>query len=310
MRNRIVGGMLGLVVGDALGVPVEFTRRAKLDANPVRDMTGFGTHNQPVGTWSDDSSLALATAESLLDGYDPREMMARFSRWLHEGYMTPHGRVFDIGRTTRSAIAAFDRSPELAFWGGTDEQSNGNGSLMRILPLALHSVRCRPQEIMDRAFEVSALTHSHVRSQLCCGYYCLLVKAILDGYELREAMVWAAKHLSPRAPGRERRTLAGVLTGEVLERPRDEVFSGGYVVETLEASLWCCAHFEGYRGAVLAAVNLGGDTDTTAAVAGGLAGAISGGEAIPAEWVAKLARGGMVEDLTQRLAERIVSANG
>ena len=135
LREQIVGCVLGLVVGDAVGVPVEFKSRAQLDAAPVTDMTGFGTYNQPPGTWSDDSSLALSTAESLLAGYDPADMMRRFHAWLTTAAMTPHGEVFDVGIATRAAIARYAQGEPPEAWGGRGERDNGNGSLMRISPI-------------------------------------------------------------------------------------------------------------------------------------------------------------------------------
>lgn len=310
VKDRMVGGLLGLVVGDALGVPVEFQSRSARDRNPVTGMVGFGTHGQPPGTWSDDSSLALATAESLLSGYDPADIMRRFSCWRSEGYMTARGEVFDIGNTTAAAISRYDRGKPPETWGGCGEHSNGNGSLMRILPLSLF-VRARPaREIVRLSGEVGALTHGHMRSQLCCGYYSLLVRELLAGRPLPEAMSATAGDLVPHQPSTEAEHFHPLMGGEVLDWPRDRVESSGYVIHTLEASVWCVGRHECFPSAVLAAVNLGDDTDTTGAVTGGLAGVIYGRAAIPADWLDAIAEKNEVVALAEALADRCESEGG
>ncbi|HEY3322356.1 MAG TPA: ADP-ribosylglycohydrolase family protein [Planctomycetota bacterium] len=304
-RDRIVGGVLGLAVGDALGVPVEFRSRDDLVREPVHDMSGPGTHHQPPGTWSDDSSLALATLDSLLGGYDPADMMKRFCRWRYQHYMTARGSVFDCGITTHMAITRYRDGAPQGDWGGEAEAENGNGSLMRILPLSLYVHRSDPNTIVERSGEVSALTHAHIRSKLCCGYFSLLIKAILSGQPLHDAIRWAGQELGPHVPALEKPILQDVLSGEVTRRDRDAIDSGGYVVHTLEASLWCVARCTDFSAAVLAAVNLGGDTDTTGAVTGALAGVLHGQQAIPEKWRRAIARADDVQALAHALADRI-----
>lgn len=306
LREQIVGCVLGLVVGDAIGVPVEFKSRAQLDAAPVTDMTGFGTYNQPPGTWSDDSSLALSTAESLLAGYDPADMMRRFHAWLTTGAMTPHDEVFDVGIATRAAIARFARGEPAAAWGGRGERDNGNGSLMRIAPLACAVHRLDVATIVGRSVEVSALTHAHPRSTLCCAYFSLLMRGLLGGQALVDAMMAATEDLRAYVPVEEEAALRRVLDGSVLAASREQIQGSGYVVHCLEASLWAAARAENYREAVLLAVNLGDDTDTTAAVTGAICGAMYGTRAIPAAWLAGVVRGAQVRALAERLAERVI----
>jgi ADP-ribosylglycohydrolase len=305
LHDRVMGGILGLVVGDALGVPVEFLDREDVRKKPVTDMHGFGTHHQPPGTWSDDSSLALATLDSLRSGYDLHDMMDRFRRWRYTQYMTARGAVFDVGITTGMAIDAFRDAPEHRPWGGTGEGENGNGSLMRILPLSLYVHRWDPNIVIERSFEVSALTHAHLRSKLCCAYYSLLVKAILEGHNLSGAMSYAGKMLTPYVPEEEKRILRRILDGSVVEADEDSISSGGYVVHTLEASLWCCVKYHSFQSAVLAAVNLGGDTDTAGAVTGGLAGVLHGRQAISQRWIEALARSGDVQELADALTKKL-----
>nr|WP_276604469.1 O-acetyl-ADP-ribose deacetylase [Nannocystis sp. RBIL2] len=303
---RMLGCLLGAVAGDALGVPVEFRSREQLSADPVTGVRGHGTYNQPPGTWSDDSSLLLATADSLIHhGYDPPDMMGRFLTWLKGQAYTPHGEVFDVGIATRSAIARFANGAPPEAWGGRSERDNGNGSLMRIAPLALFTRALAPAEIVRCSMEVSGLTHAHPRSQLCCAYFSLLLPLVVLGWPLRKAMAQASQHLAPFVPEAEREVLIKILDGSIVEAPASAIRGSGYVVHCLEASLWCAANHPSYEQAVLAAINLGEDTDTTASVTGALAGAMHGRAAIPEAWLRALASREYVETICARLVERI-----
>nr|WP_276594490.1 O-acetyl-ADP-ribose deacetylase [Nannocystis bainbridge] len=303
---RMLGCLLGAVVGDALGVPVEFRSREQLSADPVTGVRGHGTYDQPPGTWSDDSSLLLATADSLIhNGYDPPDMMARFLTWLKGQAYTPHGAVFDVGIATRSAIARHAHGAPASEWGCRSERDNGNGSLMRIAPLSLFTRALAPAEIVRCSMEVSGLTHAHPRSQLCCAYFSLLLAQVVQGRPLAQAMTTASQQLAPFVPDAEREVLAAILDGSIVEAPASAIRGSGYVVHCLEASLWCAANHPSYEAAVLAAINLGEDTDTTAAVTGALAGAMHGRAAIPEAWLRALASREYVETLCERLVARI-----
>ena len=275
--NRVYDGIMGLVVGDALGVPVEFCER---DTFCVTDMTGGGTHGLPAGTWSDNGSLALATLESLgrRRRIDLRDIMDNFVRWYAHNEFTPYHSVFDIGNTTRKAIGLYMQGVGVESCGGRSVADNGNGSLMRILPLAFV-----PHTDEDVA-AVSALTHAHPISTGACEEYVRIAELLLAGGGPEEA--------------------ARLYDDEydIRKKPRAEVRSGGYVLDTLDAAVWCFATTSSYRECVLKAVNLGGDTDTTAAVAGGLAGIYygsSGGRGIPQEWQAQIARGEWIAELCE-----------
>ena len=290
-RERIIGGLVGLAVGDALGVPVEFTGRAMRDADPVVGMRGFGTWNQPAGTWSDDSSLAFASADRLgTHGWDPEAQLSGFLAWLDQSWWTPHGRVFDIGNATQTALMRKRVGLPWNECGGDEEHSNGNGGLMRLLPASCWLFGRPTEEIIRLAGESSALTHAHPRSRLCAAFHALVSEDLLSGATVRVATMHAAARLHRHVPLEERTALAALLDGSALDQPRSRVRSDGYVVSTLEAALWCLEQHDDYSAAVLAAVNLGGDTDTTGAVAGGLAGLRGGLTAIPPEWINALAR--------------------
>jgi ADP-ribosyl-[dinitrogen reductase] hydrolase len=170
-KDKIFGGIFGLIVGDALGVPVEFVPREVLKKNPVTDMIGYGTYNQPPGTWSDDSSLTLCLVDSLCNGFNLNDIAKKFIKWYEEAYWTPFGEVFDVGNTTRIAInnLIYGIPPEKA--GPSDEKSNGNGSLMRILPISFYVKNLDLDEQFDIPHKVSSITHGHPRSLIACGYY-------------------------------------------------------------------------------------------------------------------------------------------
>jgi len=274
--GKFYDGIMGLVVGDALGVPFEFRTR---DTFKATDMVGYGTYNQPAGTWSDDSSLTLATLESIgrLGYVDPGDIMENFSKWLKRGEFTPYGEVFDVGSATRRAIRRYDMGIASLECGGKLESDNGNGALMRILPVALYSDSVQDVE------KATTLTHAHSISRITNLSFWCLCQEVLFGAGVKEGIreiKWQC------APPFNRLPYLDTLT-------RDEIRSSGYVVDTLEAALWCILKTDNYRDCVLMAVNLGEDTDTVAAVAGGLAGiayGIGGEKGIPEEWIKQIPR--------------------
>jgi ADP-ribosyl-[dinitrogen reductase] hydrolase len=302
--------LFGLAVGDALGVPVEFRKRAPLKANPVTEMMGYGTHNQPAGTWSDDSSLSFCLAESLTQPrFDLQNLSENFQKWLFTNYWTPHGYVFDVGITTQQAIKNLRTGcrPDLA--GGMDESENGNGSLMRMLPLLLH---LKDKEVDERYIitrQVSSITHAHARSVMACFYYLEFARQLLTTKDVFQVY----KNLQTTIPTylqfinmnkAEINKFDRLLKGSIHTVPEEEIYSSGYVLHTLEASIWCLLTTNSYAAAVLKAVNLGEDTDTTGAVTGGLAGLVYGYETIPNHWIEQLARKDDIADLAKRLDER------
>jgi ADP-ribosyl-[dinitrogen reductase] hydrolase len=302
-RDRILGGLWGSLVGDALGVPVEFKDRAEVQADPVSEMRGFGTHNQTAGTWSDDSSLLLCSTESLLrHEFDTGDMGKRFVRWYQEEIWMPHGKVFDVGVATARALTRIANGMRAEVAGGDDQFSNGNGSLMRILPVSLRFAKLPAKQAIDRVHRASALTHRHPRSQMACGLFTFVVRELLNGNNASNAYsagLSAFRGFYESGPwwSAEWDYFQLLLAGDLARRPESEIDSGGYVLNTLTASLWCLLTTQNFRDCVLKAVNLGGDTDTTGCVAGGLAGVAYGIKSIPADWISQLARKGDVDCL-------------
>src|SRR5437762_2235082 len=193
-RERILGGLWGSLVGDALGVPVEFKDRATVQSDPVKDMRGFGSHKQPAGTWSDDSSLLLCSADSLLcHEFDTQDMGKRFVRWYREELWTPHGKVFDVGVTTSRALAHISGGMRAEVAGSDDQFSNGNGSLMRIIPVSLRFADAPTKQLLERVHRASAITHRHSRSQMACGFFTLVVRELLNGHDTSEAFAKALR---------------------------------------------------------------------------------------------------------------------
>ena len=300
-KERVLGGLWGAIIGDALGVPVEFIGRSERKKYPVTGMQGYGTFNLPPGSWSDDSSLMLCTAESLLNGLDTDLMGQLFIRWLNDACWTPWGEVFDVGGSTRASIKRMMRGvvPEEA--GGIGEGDNGNGSLMRILPVGLYASRFPSSEILQYAHRASSLTHRHIRSQIACGFYCLMVSALLKDDSPDKAYIYAVeqarKSYDKEPYSHEIVHFKRIMEGNIQKLPEEEVQSSGYVIHTLEASIWCVLNSDTFTEAVLKAVNLGDDTDTTGIVTGGLAGVCFGIKAAPEEWINAIARKEDIEKL-------------
>ncbi|ALF51683.1 crystallin [Nostoc piscinale CENA21] len=311
--TQTLSGLMGLCVGDALGVPVEFTSRAERIKFPVTKMLGYGTWHQPPGTWSDDSSLTFCLAESLCRGYSLDAIALSFWRWYKQAYWTPRGEIFGIGQSTHAAIMRINQGVPPLEAGGTSEMSNGNGSLMRTLPMAYCHKTLNFSELISRVHQVSCITHAHVRSQMACGIYTSIAIELLQGANLPTAYTQGLEKVQTiySAPQflAEMHHFARVFSGEIASLPIEEIKSGGYVIETLEASLWCLLNSTSYAEAVLKAVNLGGHTDTTAAVTGGLAGIYYGIEGIPQLWVNQVARKQDIMNLARRFTLAVYTHN-
>ncbi|MCV6630793.1 MAG: ADP-ribosylglycohydrolase family protein [Flavobacteriaceae bacterium] len=303
----IQAALFGQAIGDALGVPVEFTSRSSLQANPVTDYRAFGCWNQPAGTFSDDSSMLFCTVESLLHGYHLEDMANRFVQWYTEGYWGAHHKVFDIGGTTRRSLDRIQQGESPLYSGEWEEENNGNGSLMRILPLVFY-LRHMPE--IDKRFAivkaVSSITHAHFRSVMSCFIFvefgisiCQYPKDLQTAYRHMQQKVqaYAAQQGFNQ---KEMHHFARILHANMANVPIDQLSSEGYVLDSLESAIWCLLSAKDYRESALMAVNLGGDTDTTAAINGGLAGLHFGWDAIPQAWVQQLARSSDILDLAKK----------
>jgi len=315
--NDIISGIMGLCVADAIGVPVEFMNREQLEDNPVVDMRSGGPHNQPIGTWSDDSSMTLCLIDSLINGLDYEDIMKKFIKWYKEGEYTATGVAFDIGEGTRKALNRFSAGMDPLECGGKAEHDNGNGSLMRILPILFY-IQSKygvnyedKEEIFEIIHNISSLTHAHKRSKIACGIYISIALKLKDEVELETAIKYgineATKYYKSKLEFADEIEHFKRITSENFYKlPKSEIKSSGYVVDTIEAAIWCLLNTKGYKECVLKCVNLGNDTDTVAAIAGGLAGIYYGYDNIPKEWINKIARKEYIENLCNELDYSLV----
>lgn len=309
-KNDIFNGVYGLAVGDALGVPVEFSRREQRDADPVKEMREYGTHNQPKGTWSDDTSMTLATLDALCaEGLHFGRIMDNFKNWLINAKYTAGGTVFDVGGTCHRSISSYAYGYPLELCGENDIYSNGNGSLMRMLPMIYYVYFTYGTEIgyggVHRIYEASGLTHAHIISKVCCVYYVYMGIYIMKfGKEkgLQKAIEEAIQTVNEYYTNNPEEVFLSQLS-TIAELPREEIKSTGYVIDSLEASIWSLYNSSSYREAVELAVNLGGDTDTIGSITGSLAGLYYGVEDIPAEWVDCLQNKELINSICERFYE-------
>lgn len=288
-KEHLKGAMLGLIVGDALGVPFEFKTR---DTFKVTGMVGEGSHFQPAGTWSDDSSMTLATFESLIiyPKIDFDDIMSRFLSWHENGEYCPYGECFDIGCTTLRALMKFKSGYSATSCGGKNINDNGNGSLMRILPIAF------VEHTVDDILNLSSLTHGHEISLMSCRLYVQIAENLMNGMSKEDAIT----HLTCCVDECER-------IPKMKDYAREQIKSSGYVIDAFEAAVWCFVNSESYRECVIKAVELGKDSDTVAAIAGGLAGiyyGVGGEKGIPEEWIDTIARKEWILELIEEACNK------
>ncbi|MBN2044290.1 MAG: ADP-ribosylglycohydrolase family protein [Anaerolineales bacterium] len=296
IKDRYLGCLLGLACGDAAGTTVEFKDPGTFP--PVTDMVGGGPFGLPPGAWTDDTSMALCLAESLVEsgGFDPRDQMERYIRWYREGRFSSTGRCFDIGSTTRGALENFLKTGE-PYSGSDHPRSAGNGSIMRLAPVPM----CFAGDMYAVAHysgESSRTTHGAAEAVDACKLFGVIIALALAGKPkesiLFETSAWLnTAALSPR--------IAAIAQGEYKHKSIKEIRGSGYVVDSLEAALWSFWHTASFEQAVLTAVNLGRDADTTAAVVGQVAGAFYGIRNIPPGWLQKLVMRQEIESLAAQL---------
>jgi ADP-ribosylglycohydrolase len=299
--DRYRGALLGLAAGDALGTTVEFSRPGTF--TPVTDIVGGGPFKLEPGQWTDDTSMALCLAESLLErnGFDPADQLQRYVRWFRQGHHSSTGTCFDIGNTVRDALSRFERTGE-PWCGSTDSHTAGNGSLMRLAPISLFLMR-DPETAIARAADSSRTTHAAAEAVDACRYYAGLMIGALQGVakdDLLSPMFTPVSGLWERAPLAPK--IEEVAHGSFLRKDPPDIRGTGYVVQSMEAALWAFARSSDFREGALLAVNLGDDADTTGAIYGQLAGAFYGVESIPADWRSKLTALDTLESFASRLA--------
>ncbi len=293
--QRYRGCLLGLAAGDAIGTTVEFKPRGSF--TPLTDMIGGGPFGLVAGQWTDDTSMALCLAHSLLacDGFDADDQMQRYNNWRQQGYMSCTGRCFDIGATVSEALSQYLSSGE-PFAGSTHPLAAGNGSLMRLAPIPLFYHQDMAQ-LLHFAGESSRTTHGARECIDACRYFAVLIARAFEGAD--KATLLADSFYQPST-----RKIKAIAELQYMNKAQQQIRGSGYVVDCLEAALWCFAHTDNFRDAVLAAANLGDDADTTAAVCGQLAGAYYGIDAIPAAWREQIVWADEIVSLADRLAAR------
>lgn len=299
-----MNGIIGLAIGDAMGVPLEFCTREKLMANPTTEMIGYGSHNVPKGCWSDDTSMTLCLIDAINNSGEiiPEDIAVNFVRWAEKEEFTATGVRFDIGRTCLMAIMNYKKGYKAIESGLDDELSNGNGSLMRIAPLIYYcyAKNLNEEEIYHIVKDVSSITHRHELSVMGCFIYVLFGIELLKNNTLEEAYnkIKTVNYsmFSEDCISRYNR----ILKKEIGNYSMDEIKTTGYVVDTLEATLWVLFTTNSYDSAIIKAINMGDDTDTVGACVGGLAGIYYGIENINAQWKKDLLKYDYIEELCNK----------
>lgn len=306
--DLIKSGIWGVCVGDALGLPVQFKLRNYFKRAPVSDMIGYGTFNLPPGSWSDDTSMTLCIAESLSRGYKLDDIANNFIKWFHKGYLTPYGTAYDIGGSTNSSIRRLLNGTSPLNSGDANLEANGNGSLMRTLPLAyfFHFKQTDESTKYKMIKEVSAITHAHPLSVISCYIYIDFALQLLQGNSIEKSFqsIVADKskyfgYLNPT----EKVYFQNIFEKDLRNFSEPQIKSSGFVIDSLEASFWCLLNFSDYKQTVIQAVNLGEDTDTIAAIAGGVAGIHYGLNSIPVNWVSTIVKGNEIDAVCEVFAK-------
>lgn len=305
--SKYVDAIIGHAIGDAMGVPTEFCIREKLLQKPVKEMVSSPKVGQPAGSWSDDTSMEICTIESYLEKkeFDYSDIMNKWTEWINEGKYTANGDTFDVGRTCLSAIRQYSNGINPIDCGLKDEMSNGNGSLMRILPVALYSYskKLSEKEIIKLTNEISSLTHGHNISKLGCYIYIKFIIALLEGKTKEEAYNLIQNLDYSMYDEYSIEKYNRLLKTNIKDYKIDEISSKGYVVDTLECALWIVMNAKNYRETIISSTNIGNDTDTIGAIAGSMAGIIYGINSIPKTWINKLLRKDYLIDLALRFEQ-------
>ena len=313
-----IDGIMGVVVGDALGMPVQFWSREEIKENPVTTMRGYGSYNMPPGTWSDDSSMSLAILDSIYEknGIDYDDIMIKFYEWTVYGKYTPEGKAFDQGNTCMGAILNYALGKDYKTCGKIGERANGNGALMRTMPVCLFAYEkykngeLNLKEALEYVHGVTALTHNHIRAKMASGIYFFMIQAILD---LQGTIIERLQKGMDNATIFYTEDIVNLVEWSRYGRMKnleefallleDDIKSTGYVVDSLEAAVWSLITTDTFEEGLIKAVNLGDDTDTVGAIAGGLAGLFYGYENIPEEWKNSIIKKDEIVEFCKLIAE-------
>jgi ADP-ribosyl-[dinitrogen reductase] hydrolase len=300
-RLPIRTALLGFALADALGVPYEFLDRNEMDETPATGITGYGTHNQRPGTWSDDTSMALCVIENLIEDGDDANLSEKFLRWYEKDHYTAHGVLFDIGIQTRKSLYDIRQNGFQRRNSGFDSQDAGNGALMRVFPYAFLP---NLEEAIPLMLHDIRITHPSSISTECCLFFVHFLRKLLDGSSKEQALQHTVAFMQERtvfeAFGHDQyptKFMSRLTDSMFASTDRKEIFSSGFAVHTLEASIWCFLNSSSYKEAVLTAVNLGNDTDTVAAISGVMAAVHYGEVSIPKEWMEQLQAKTLLEEI-------------
>lgn len=307
-ESKLYGGIFGFCIGDMLGVPVEFSTREERANDQVQELRAYGTYHQPFGVWSDDTSMTLCLIDAINNGFSLYKLAENFKKYYKEAAFTPNGEVFDIGNSTQIAIEKMIRGIEPVKCGGASEIDNGNGSLMRILPIAYMAKNLKKEDLIKMIEDVSSLTHAHDRTKLACIIYTVFGMYLIKENEKMKAYDETIQFIKRNCQEKylkELKHFENILTKSIISFDKKQIKSTGYVVDTLEAVFWLFLNFDSYKKIVLEAVNLGGDTDTIAAIAGGIAGIYYGFDSIPDRWVQNVARKHEINEMLVDFYRRI-----
>ncbi|KPN96102.1 ADP-ribosylglycohydrolase family protein [Lysinibacillus sp. ZYM-1] len=304
MKERLFATLYGGIVGDLMGVPVEFKKRGTFH---VEGVIGYGTYNQPPGTWSDDTSLTLCLVKNMIEKGDTRSLMDKFVRYMEQGYLTPFGEMFDIGITTAEAVSSYKKGIVPEYCGKTGEFDNGNGTLMRIAPLVFVLINeCDFNKRNALVLQYTKITHGHPRSLVGSIIYIELLLSLYRNNSLEFALSEVYNLLQNYLQHElctELNAYTRIFDENFLNIPENDIKSSGYIVHSLEAAIWCVGNSSTFKEAILKAVNLGEDTDTVAAMTGALAGMCNQMDEIPGEWLNSIVKKQEIDDIIEDFYE-------
>lgn len=307
--DQVKGAFFGIAIGDALGVPVECISRSHLAQNPVKNFKQAYFNDENRGIWSDDSSLTFCLAETIIEGFSIDLLAEKIKAWYLENYWAPNGVSFEIGIATRNAIDRLEKGINPSESGESEEYSNGNGSLMRVAPLAFYLANESIENRFQITRTVSSITHAHIRSVISCFFLVEFLQNLMRNTNKFEAFEETQNTVrdyinSTSCNNDEKALFLRLFYDKIHLLDEEDVYSSAYVIHTLEASIWSFLNTNSYEGAILKAINLGHDADTTGSVTGALAGVFYGYKSIDAQLIATILRTADINDLVNRFFKK------